>query len=215
MKVINLTVLIFILLTHNVLLAQKPKTGCIDAAVEAQAKGIKLGLSQKGMKVFQEATFKMESLEPVPVAVKMVKGVQYELVFVGNEQASKLIMEVFDGKNKKVDERIERSMNNIIFSFVPAQTDVYLITLYQKRGLKDICGYFGVFMKGEPATVYQTEKKKPAVSGNTAAPLKTTPAPATVQPAPAGKAHQSIPDNQRPNPNRTRATIEAQQQKGK
>jgi len=187
-------------------IAQKPKTGCIDAAVEAQAKGIKLGLSKKDMKVFQEAMFRMQSMEPVPVAVKMNAGVRYELIFVGSEQASRLTMEIFDGKDNKIDERIERSMNNIVYSFTPQKTDVYLVTLYQKKGMKDLCGYFGVMTKGLTNPVLQPKKET-----TPAKPAKTT-TPSATQTAPQP---QTLPDNQRPNPNRTRATREAQQQKGK
>lgn len=191
--------------------AQKPKTGCIDAAVEAQANGIKLGLSKKDMKVFQEAMFRMQSMEPVPVAVKMTAGVNYELIFVGSEQANRLSMEIFDGKDNKIEERIERSMNNIVYSFTPQKTDVYLVTLYQKKGLKDMCGYFGVMAKGlvnpAPQPKKETTPVKPANTATPPSATKTAPQKSSTQP--------SLPDNQRPNPNRTKATREAQQQKGK
>lgn len=198
--------------------AQKPQTGCVDAAIQAQADGIKLGLSKKGMVVFQEAMFRMQSMEPVPVAVKMTQGVTYELVFVGSENTNKLMMELYDGKDKKIDEKIERSMNNIIYTFTPQRTDVYLVTLIQKKGLKDMCGYFGVMVKGKPrkATpkVDSTKKQnipaiQPAVK---AAPQQSQPT--KVNTSKSNNA-QSIPANQRPNPNRTKATREAQEQKGK
>jgi len=205
-------VLVALLLFGNVhTYAQKPQIGCVDAAVDAQAKGLKLGLSKKGMTVFQEGSFRMQSMEPVPIAVRMVAGVNYELVFVGSDQANRLMMEIFDGKDKKIDEKVERSMNNIVYSFTPKTTDVYLITLYQKKGTKDMCGYFGVMMKGTAALVTKPKTPPPAVAKPT--PVKSTP-PASVKPVPAkAKRVQTTPNNQQPNPNRTKATREAQQQR--
>ncbi|HRO42835.1 MAG TPA: hypothetical protein PL009_08375 [Flavipsychrobacter sp.] len=211
MKALNKVLLALCLLGNFTLLAQKPQIGCVDATVEAQAIGIKLGLSKKGMSVFQEAMFKMQSMEPVPIAVKLAQGVNYELVFVGSENANRLTMEIFDGKDKKLDEKIERSMNNIVYSFTPKQTDVYLITLYQKKGVKDMCGYFAVMMKGaaRPATPVKKEQTpaKPATV--------KTPAATPAQPAQKTNNKQAVPGNQQPNPNRTKATREAQQQKNK
>lgn len=183
--------------------AQKPQTGCIDAAVTSQAEGIKLGLSKKGLVVFQEDMFKMSSMEPIPVAIKLQKGINYQIIFVGSEQASKLILEVFDGKDKKIDELVERSMNNIVYSFTPTSTDVYLFTFLQKKGLKNMCGYFGVMTKKIATAPAASPKKQ--VPPAAATPAQTT--------KPTGQP--SVPNNQRPNPNRTKATREAQQQKSR
>jgi len=214
MKAFTKVLLAGCLVINTPIFAQKPQTDCVDAAITSQADGIKLGFSKKGMTVFQEAMFKMQSMEPVPVAVKMMQGINYQLVFVGNENANRLTMEIFDGKDHKLDEKIERSMNNIVYSFTPPKTDVYLITLYQKKGLKDMCGYFGVMMKGTSRPVAVPKKEQPVQSKPVAQPKPsgTTPKPAATKPTPANNA---VPDNQRPNPNRTKATREAQQQKGK
>jgi hypothetical protein len=243
MRTYNKIALALIFISLNVTTyAQKPVVGCVDVNVQGQAEGLKAGLAKQGMGVFQEAMFQMASMEPVPVAVKMNQGVSYQLIFVGSENANKMIMEIYDGKDKKVDEKVERgASNSIVYSFTPKKTDVYLITLIQKKGLKNLCGYFGVMMKGLPAiantqsrnnevtpvkaapvtkavkpaktttTIVKTTtvKKAPAVPAKTAV---NTPAPAT--PAATNKSN-TIPDNQRPNPNRTRATNEALKQQGK
>jgi hypothetical protein len=241
MRTYNTLALVLISLSVSLTaVAQKPKTGCVDANIEGQSNGIKNGLAKQGMGVFQEAMFQMASMEPVPVAVKLMQGVPYQLIFVGSENANRLIMEIYDGKDKKVDEKVERGDNNsIVYSFTPKKTDIYLVTLIQKKGLKELCGYFGVMTKGLPMTakvqnagsdqVAPTPAVKPApVKKSTTTTVKTTtvkktPAPPTktavntpVTPAPAttNKAN-TIPDNQRPNPNRTRATNEALKQQGK
>jgi hypothetical protein len=220
MKALTKLLLALCLVSHTLLYAQKPTTGCVDAAIEAQATGIKLGLSKKGMTVFQEGMFKMQSMEPIPVAVKLTAGIPYELIFVGSESANRLTMEIFDGTDNKIDERIERSMNNIVYSFTPQKTDVYLVTLYQKRGLKDMCGYFGVMMKGTPrpaAPKRDSVKKQPAaVKPATTTTKKSVPQNQSTKVNTSKSSNaQAAPDNQRPNPNRTKATREAQQQKGK
>ena len=201
---------------YNTAFAQNPQTGCIDAAIQAQADGVKLGLSKKGMVVFQEGMFHMTSLEPVPVVVKLTQGVSYELIFVGSESTSKMMMELYDGKDKKIDEKIERSTNTIIYSFTPAKTDAYLVTLTQKKALKDMCGYFAVMMKGTPRAVAPKNNVKdtPPVKPST---VKTNTPPSQSTKINTSKTNtaQRLPANQRPNPNRTKATREAQQERNK
>jgi hypothetical protein len=210
--------LILALLTLNLtVFAQKPEVGCVDVNVQGQADAVKLGFSKKGMAVFQEAMFSMHSMEPTPVAVKLYKGITYQLIFVGSESASKIIMEIYDGSDKKIDEEVERgSSNNIIYAFTPEKTDVYLITLIQKKGVKEMCGYFGVMMKGKlPATAVKAQPVAKPVNQPMAAPAKTAPVktttapPVNAQPVERSTRSKELPANQRPNPNRTRATNEA------
>jgi hypothetical protein len=217
----KIALILALLLSDLTVFAQKPDVGCVDVNVQGQADAVKLGFSKKGLTVFQEAMFKMSSMEPVPVAVKLYQGFTYQLIFVGSENATKMMMEIYDGSDKKIDEEVERgSSNNIIYAFTPAKTDVYLITLIQKKGLKEMCGYFGVMMKGKvPATTVRTEPvakpavapvKQPMAAPAKAAPVKTTSAPAVkAQPVQKMNERNELPANQRPNPNRTRATNEA------
>ena len=241
MKTLNKTLLIALLagLTFTSY-AQRPKTGCVDANIQAQSEGIKTGYGKQGYTVFQEALFQMTSMEPVPVAVKLTQGVPYQLVFIGNEHASRVMMEIYDGQDHKIDEKIERADNNIVFSYTPTKTDVYLITITQKKALKDMCGYFGVLAKGlrstpvakgtnpptavKPApapvkatvktttTTTKTVNNKPAAT--TVTTTTKTATPATAAPA-KDNGYKDMPANQRPNPNRTRATNEAMQQQHK
>ncbi|MBS1777175.1 MAG: hypothetical protein JSS64_12935 [Bacteroidetes bacterium] len=214
-----LTAIAFCLLAQPYVFAQKPQTDCVDAAIKAQAQGIKEKFSKQGLSLFQEGMFKMQSNEPIPVGIKLVAGVSYQLIYVGNENSNKMTMELFDGKDKKLDEKIERATSNIVYPFTPTKTDVYLVMLYQKKGLKNFCGYFGVMSKGAvPAVVTPIKKVTTPSTQTKVAPHNTTPskaAPTTIKSAPqAPQPSNNYPDNQRPNPNRTRATREAQQQKG-
>lgn len=189
--------LLILLLTLNVAIsgidarAQK-NVNCDDPAVTAQADALKQGMLKKGMVVFRESPLKMASMEPTAVVVRLLKGKNYQLVFVGSENASRLTMELFDGNNKLLDEKRVRGSNYIVYTFKPAKTDDYLITLYQKKGIRDFCGYFGVMMPNSK-TAAPAVRQQP----------KTTPA---RYPAAGSKGQQ-------PNSNRTKATREAQQGK--
>ena len=210
-------------------LAQKPKTGCIDVNIQGQADGIKLGLSKQGHIMFQEGVFQMTSMEPTPIAVKMSQGISYQLIFVGSENSNRMIMELYDGKDRKIDEKVERgSSNSIVYTFTPSKTDIYLVTLIQKRATKDMCGYFGVMMKSarpvasarpvqpgqpQPAAPSTVQKKAPAKVAATPAREATPPPPPAKAVPSMENGYKDMPANQRPNPNRTRATREAQQNK--
>ena len=210
-------------------LAQKPKTGCIDVNIQGQADGIKLGLSKQGHIMFQEGVFQMTSMEPTPIAVKMSQGISYQLIFVGSENSNRMIMELYDGKDRKIDEKVERgSSNSIVYTFTPPKTDIYLVTLIQKRATKDMCGYFGVMMKSarpvaparpvqpgqpQPAAPAPVQKKDPAKVAATHAGEATPPPPPAKAVPSMENGYKDMPANQRPNPNRTRATREAQQNK--
>jgi hypothetical protein len=208
--------------------AQAPVTKCSDPAIEAKASGIKSTYEKQGKVVFQESMLAMESMEPVPVAVRLQAGISYDFIFIGSSQATRLTLELFDGSDKKLDVKTEKNSDYLVYSFRPLRTEVYLITVYQKKGVKDICGYFGIMapqLKNQPVKQAPVRTPDPAVSAQPKQPVKantavkplqnpaaspspkTTPAQTTPQPAaPAKKPSQTYPDNQRPNPNRTRAT---------
>lgn len=229
----RIAALMVLIIAGNTVFAQKPQTNCDDPAVKSIAEGLKKTYVQKGMMLYQEAMIGMTSMEPAPVAVKLLKGQTYQLIYVGSEHSNKLIMEIYDGKDKKIDEKRERGEEYIIYSFTPDKTDVYLITLYQKKGVKNMCGYFGIMLANKHNTapkydtvirpVYRTKEvvtqPKPA-----AAPVKTTapppaqPAVQTTQTAPKEtntkkSPYPELPPNQIPNRNRTRATNEAREGK--
>lgn len=244
--------------------AQGSKT-CNDPAVMGQSNNIKSVYEKQGMVVFRESMIAMQSMEPSPIAVRLQADITYQFIFIGSSQANRLSLELYDGTDKKLDEKVEKGGDYLLYTFKPEKTDLYLINLYQKKGARDLCGYFGIMtqqLKNAPpklapirstqkantvpvqtrpvkqtpvktkqaatAPVYQTKpvkqsvqsttKKVPVVNQQTTkqttesqqktTPSKNTPIPVKSIPSTANK----IPDNQKPNPNRTRATKEYQQQ---
>lgn len=213
-----------LLVCSNSLFAQKTETGCNDLDIKDQAEGYKKSFIKDGMSLFQEAMIHMTSLEPTPIEVKLTQGIQYQFIFVASEHANKLVMEIYDGKDKMIDQKKERGANNyIIYPFTPSKTDIYLITLMQKKGTRDMCGYFGVMMKGYkvPAAVIKRENnvvekpvQRPILKPVERVVEQPTSKPETKQENNTNTKHyRALPANQRPNPNRTRATNEALQEK--
>ncbi|HTN47056.1 MAG TPA: hypothetical protein VL098_11965 [Flavipsychrobacter sp.] len=221
-----------LLLAFFAVTAQTPVTKCNDPAIEGKASGIKSTYEKQGKVVFQESMLAMESMEPVPVAVRLQAGISYDFIFVGSSQATRLTLELFDGSDKKLDVKTEKNSDYLVYNFRPLRTEVYLITVYQKKGVKDICGYFGIMtpqLKNQPVKqapvrtpdpAVSTQPKQPAKANTAVKPLQSpasspspkTPTQAPPQAAPAKKTTPTYPDNQRPNPNRTRATDEYRKQ---
>lgn len=126
--------------------------GCMDKSIRLQSEQIKTNFKQQGLTVFKDAMISMESKQPFPVAVQLNKGILYQLVFIGNRQASGLTFELFDGKDNKIGEQSadDPNKNNyIIYSFVPEKTDLYLIVLTQKIKQKSVCSSFSILEKGD------------------------------------------------------------------
>lgn len=205
--------------------AQKNAVKCVDPDVQGRADNIKSMYEKQGKVVFQESVLNMTSMEPSPVAVRLQQGITYEFIFVGSSQASRMMLELFDGRDKKLDHKVEKNATHLLYTFTPNKTEVYLITLTQKKGTKDMCGYFGIMVK-KPAQ--SGPKVAPVKNNNTqiTTPVKTTTIKTTTTTTPTKTTTtttqptnttqpvktNTIPDNQRPNPNRTKATQQYQQQ---
>lgn len=150
--------IIVLLLTVGVAFAQKKmKQDCNDPLIKSTADNLKEGYLKQGMTLYQETMLDMTSMEPTPIAVRLYEGVAYQLVYVGAEHTNKLIFQLFDGKDNKIDEQRERGKDYLIYQFTPNKTDIYLINLYQKKGVRDMCGYFGVLFKTNGATPTQPQ----------------------------------------------------------
>src|SRR5690606_21508858 len=168
-----------------------------------------------------EAFLPMTSLEPFPIVVRLQQGVPYQFVFIGSELSSRIIMELFDGRNRKIEEKIERGgNNNILYRFTPATTDNYLITLIQKKGTNGMCDYFGILTTPTAASSPVSSGKPSAPRPEPAIPPATPARPANLPPAPPPAAYEKprnseekfgMPANQIPNQNRLKATREAQE----
>ena len=157
----------------------QPNVGCIDKGLLLFADDVKRGLEKQGMSIYRDAMINMESDTPFPVMVKFDKGHVYQLLFVGNQEAAKAMMELFDGDDNKIGSQTVTKNSTpryIIYGFTPMTTDTYLIMLSQRMKNKSMCGSFTILEQGGSA------------------PAQPPAAPATVQP--------DKKNSQKPNSNR-------------
>ncbi len=152
-------------------MAQQPALGCNDRAIRLQAEQIKQDFKTQGQKIYKDAMITMESRQPSPIATQLQKGKLYQLIFVGSKDAKRISMELFDGRDKKIEDRTLKTpaqQNFIVYSFVPERTDVYLIVLTQNKGMQEMCGSFTIMeaddKKESTATPANNSKPKPATT---------------------------------------------------
>jgi hypothetical protein len=139
--------------------------GCVDPAIRTQAQEIKQHFLKQNFVVYRDAMISMSSMEPYPVIVQLQRGVLYQIVFVGNAADSKMRIDIYNGADQKMDEKLvmrnRDQPNYISYSFVPEQTDTYMFMLTQKLKNKDMCGSFTIMQlksqAGKPVPVTQYE----------------------------------------------------------
>ncbi len=141
MRLISICSIIIVLIFSENAMAQPASIGCIDKAIRMQAEELKSGFTKHGMEVYKDANVTMESDQPYPVAVQLKKGVMYQIIFVGSQLAKDIRMELFDGDDKKLGEKLMKKTdpNYIIYSFIPEKTDIYLVVLSQHLKNQAIC----------------------------------------------------------------------------
>ncbi|XZF14820.1 hypothetical protein ACTHGU_01675 [Chitinophagaceae bacterium MMS25-I14] len=150
--------------------SQNASVGCMDPSIRLQSQEIKQHFLKQGFVVYKDAMISMSSMEPYPVIVELQRGQFYQIIFIGNIGDSKMRLEVYNGHDQKIDEKLvmrnREQPNYITYSFVPEQTDSYLFTLMQKMKNKDMCGSFTILQlksdKKEPAPVvpYEGQQSK-------------------------------------------------------
>ena len=159
MKFISALALIALIGFSNNALAQQagPSIGCVDKVIRMQTEDLKLGFTKHGMEVYKDANVSIESSVPYPVAVQLNKGIMYQMIFVGSQLASDIRLELFDGDDKKIGEKLAGKMdpNYIIFSFIPEKTDLYLVVLSERLKKETICSSFTIL---RPPVLKQPEQ---------------------------------------------------------
>lgn len=146
---------IYILLTgslcmHFTTSAQRASVGCVDQAMRLQAEQLKLGFVKQSYVVYRDAMLSMESRQPAPIVVQLNKGQLYQFIYVGSKGSSKISMEIMDGEDNKIDERILKNpahTNYVVYSFIPDKTDAYLFVLTQHQKSKTMCGSFCILQQ--------------------------------------------------------------------
>lgn len=148
---ILLTTILLLTVTCSTAFAQQPKIGCVDKSIRLQGEQMKHDFKAQGMEVYKDAMLGMDAKEPYPIAVQLNAQQQYQFIFVGNGNATKLFFELYDGADTKLEERVVENNggnNFIIYSFTPQKTDLYLVVLSQKvKGKGQVCGSFSVMKK--------------------------------------------------------------------
>ncbi len=163
-RIIRSFCLVVFLFGSKIIYAQQPALGCDDKAMRIQSQQLKHDFASQGLSVYKDAMISMESHQPFPVAVQLDKGKLYQLIFIGSRDAKKISMELFDGADKKIDERIikkPKEQNFVVYSFTPEKTDMYLLVFTQIKGSKGMCGSFSIMQSGGEG-VQQTPPATPA-----------------------------------------------------
>lgn len=150
-----------------------PTLGCNDKSIRLQAEQYKQDFKAQGQEVYRDAMINMESRQPTPVAIQLNKGVLYQMIFIGSREANKINFELYDGEDRKIDEKILKApgvSNFVVYSFVPEKTDLYLVILTQIKGTQSLCGSFTIMQPGTAKPKGNTQsapaKQQPAKANN-------------------------------------------------
>lgn len=148
-----------------------PTLGCNDKSIRLQAEQYKQDFKAQGQEVYRDAMISMESRQPTPVAIQLTKGVLYQMIFIGSRDANKINFELYDGEDRKIDEKILKMpevSNFVVYSFVPEKTDLYLVILTQIKGTQSLCGSFTIMQPGKAKANAPTAapKQQPAKANN-------------------------------------------------
>ncbi len=153
--VLSLTILIS---ATSISYAQQTRVGCMDKDIRVQVEQIKHDFKAQNMEVYKDAMLSMTPKEPSAIGVQLNKGQLYQFIYVCSKSATKAYFELFDGSQKKIGDKTIASpgdKNYLIYSFIPATTDVYLIVLNQKTkgtsflkgGSNEVCGGFSIMQQ--------------------------------------------------------------------
>jgi len=120
--------------------------GCQDPILRSQADDIKKHFTGQGFTVYRDAMINMESMSPFPVMVQFQRGQLYEIIFVGQQAATNHRMVIYDGNDRKIDEKFvfkrgsKEVTNYMVYEFVPERTDTYLLEFMTRLKNKEFCG---------------------------------------------------------------------------
>ncbi len=139
--------------------AQTSRVGCNDKAIRYQSELVKNEFKAQGMVITRDAMVNMDSKQPFPVGIQLIKGRQYTFIFVGDRRSSKMSFELFDGEDKRIEEKVIKTPgenNTLVYSFIPSKTDLYLVVLMQTKKKDEMCGSFTMMEKPEGSPIKAT-----------------------------------------------------------
>jgi hypothetical protein len=149
---------------------QQPNVGCLDKVILQRATEVKLGLEKQGMTIYRDAMIGMESETAFPIEVKLEKGQSYQLLFVGNADAQRTTMELYDGDDKQLgDKHIGKnsSPGYVLMAFAPVNPDTYLIMLTQRLKKASSCGSFTIMVQNDGKNTPASTQDGPAGAART------------------------------------------------
>ncbi len=124
----------------------RQSVGCQDPVLRAQADDIKKHFTGQGFIVYRDGMINMESMMPFPIMVQLQRGQLYEIIFVGQQAATNHRMVIYDGDNRKIDEKFvfkkpgKEVTNFMVYEFTPERTDMYLLEFMTRLKNKEFCG---------------------------------------------------------------------------
>ncbi len=137
-----------LLATLPVSAQQRQQIGCVEPGLRLQAHEMKHQFKEQGFEIMRDAMIHMTDREPFAVVAELKKGVFYQLIFIGNTRAAKLVLEMYNQKEERIDERVANTgkdePNYISFSFTPETSGRHMFTLLQKAKQKRFCGSFTI-----------------------------------------------------------------------
>jgi hypothetical protein len=137
-----------LLLTKARAQEQGPRIGCKNATILQKAANLKEDWKAQGFEVLNDAMLSMDSKEDFPVIVQMNQGEFYQIVFVGDNRATKVHLEAYDRSKKSIFNKTQKPMQDesevISLSFTPAATDNYTFLLSQIKKKEQMCGSFTI-----------------------------------------------------------------------
>ena len=107
-----------------------------DDIMLRQADEIKKHYTDQGFSVLQDVLIPMESMAPYDVVAPLLQGQMYELVFIGNPNAVRLKLELYDAGDNKMDEKFvfqnRQEPNYILYTIVPERSGNYHFAFLQQ-----------------------------------------------------------------------------------
>ena len=126
--------------------APMQRAACMDTSMRRQADDIRQHYVSQGFIVLRETVINMESMVPTAVSLQLARGQLYQIVFVGQPDATNHKMIIYDSNESKIDEKFvfrshsDAPSNYLIYEMVPERSDTYLLSFMTRLKNRKFCG---------------------------------------------------------------------------
>ena len=128
--------------------AQAPQLGCINPNTRLLAEEVKQHFMAQGYAVMRDAMVGMESHQPFAIVTQVEANQNYRIVFVADEKASFMDVEVIDPSKKQIvyeKYKPKRDASRVIeFAFRQSEAAAYLFIAKQNMRPNAACGSFTI-----------------------------------------------------------------------